>query len=324
MNSQTRKEFLVKTLLAGTALSSGIKSFSAFSNEESKKYFDQNPKHKASGTISIFSKNLQWLNYDEMATVAKELGFNGIDLTVRPNGHVTPERVEEDLPKAVAAIRKAGLDVYMMTTAISSAEEPYTERILKTASSLGIGYYRLNWFKYSAGEDITKDLEKFKTALKKLEQLNKKYNIHGAYQNHAGAYFGAPVWDIWMVINDMDPRWIGCQYDIRHATVEGGNSWQLGLQLLQLHIRSINIKDFYWAKKEDKWVEQNVPLGEGMVDFKKYIELLKTFHFNGPISVHYEYELGGAEDGAKKITMEKEKVMAAMRKDLTNLKTWLA
>src|SRR5215471_21767251 len=50
--------------------------------------------------ISVFSKHFQWTNCREMAAIAKEIGFDGIDLTVRQSGHVLPERVEEDLPKA--------------------------------------------------------------------------------------------------------------------------------------------------------------------------------------------------------------------------------
>ncbi len=323
MSSQTRKDFILKTLLAGSAFSN-LNAFSMPSKQNEGTSPDLDTTDKAVGTFSIFSKHLQWLNYEEMATVAKELGFNGVDLTVRSNGHVLPQKVEEDLPKAVAAIRKEGLDVYMMTTEISSVEDPLTERILKTAHQLGIGYYRLNWFKYSEALSIAKNLESFKNTLKKLEALNKKYNIHGAYQNHSGAGFGAPLWDLWMVIKDLDPRWVGCQYDIRHATVEGGNSWTLGLKLLQSHVRSINIKDFVWANKEGKWKEENVPLGEGMVNFNKYFELMKSYKYNGPISVHYEYPLGGVEGGAKRLTIEKEKVIGAMRKDLIKLKGWLS
>src|SRR5665811_2152902 len=59
--------------------------------------------------IHLFSKHLQWLDYSEMATTAKQIGFDGIDLTVRPKGHVLPENVDTDLPKAVEAIRKSGL-----------------------------------------------------------------------------------------------------------------------------------------------------------------------------------------------------------------------
>ena len=62
--------------------------------------------------IHIFSKHLQFLNYQDLAEAAAEMGFDGIDLTVRPKGHVLPERVESDMPKAVEAMRKVGLILY--------------------------------------------------------------------------------------------------------------------------------------------------------------------------------------------------------------------
>jgi len=55
--------------------------------------------------ICIFSKHLQWLDYQGMAQTAADIGFDGIDLTVRPDGHVLPQRVREDLPKAVQAVK---------------------------------------------------------------------------------------------------------------------------------------------------------------------------------------------------------------------------
>ena len=57
--------------------------------------------------VSVFSKHLQFLNWEEMAQTAAAIGFDGIDLTVREGGHVLPERVEHDLPKAAEIIRAA-------------------------------------------------------------------------------------------------------------------------------------------------------------------------------------------------------------------------
>ncbi len=108
-----------------------------------------------------------------MAATAAKLGFDGVDLTVRSKGHVLPERVEEDLPKAVEAVRKAGLDVYSLTTEIANAEDPYTERILKAAHQLGIGYYRMGRFKYLEKTSIAKNLDTFKSTMIKMEKLNK-------------------------------------------------------------------------------------------------------------------------------------------------------
>ena len=67
----------------------------------------------------------------------------------------------------------------------------------------------------------------------------------------------------------------------------------------------------------------NCPLGDGAVDVNGYLQLLKKLSITGPISLHYEYDLGGANRGETKLTMEKEKVLAAMRKDLEFLKVRL-
>jgi sugar phosphate isomerase/epimerase len=76
------------------------------------------------GDLCLFSKPVPQLNWRELAQAAKAAGFGGIDLTVRKRGHVTPERVKEDLPKAVDAIRAEGLKVPMITTELLSADDP--------------------------------------------------------------------------------------------------------------------------------------------------------------------------------------------------------
>ena len=98
--------------------------------------------------IHIFSKHLQFLNYQDLAEAAAEMGFDGIDLTVRPKGHVLPERVESDMPKAVEAMRKVGLIPLLMTTSVQDADNITDKQVLKTAVKLGIQYYRMNWFAY--------------------------------------------------------------------------------------------------------------------------------------------------------------------------------
>ena len=273
--------------------------------------------------VSIFSKHLHWLNYTDMALLAASMGFDGVDLTVRPDGHVLPENVAADLPKAVAAVEKAGLKVYSIVTNIKSPGEKYTHDILKAASALGIKYYRTAWFNYNKDISIPENLKAINRQFASLAALNKQYHIHGAYQNHSGELFGASVWDLWLAVKDLDPAATGCQYDIRHATTEGADTWATSMQLLIAHIKTINVKDFYWEKKDGKWQVKSVPLGEGMVDFKKYFTMLKQNNITGPLSLHCEYDLGGAQDGARRLTISKEVFIAAVQKDLTTLRGWL-
>ncbi len=273
--------------------------------------------------LCIFSKHLQFLDYDAMAETAAEIGFDGVDLTVRPGGHVLPENVERDLPRAVEAVRQAGLEVDMMTTRITDPQDQYTEPILKTASRLGIRYYRMGYLRYKEELGVARTLESHKPQLRELAALNQEYGLHGAYQNHSGTRVGGPVWDIWLLIKDLDSRWMGCQYDIRHAVVEGGTSWPLGLKLLSSHIKITAIKDFYWAKINGSWESQNCPLGEGMVDFKAYFEMVRELRIEGPVSMHFEYPMPAESEEKLRLEQRRQKTVAVMKKDLETLRSML-
>lgn len=322
----SRRNFITRSMLATAGISAGLNSIiKASDSDVNLGEFAKIPKAKDNDAfrISIFSKHLHWLDYKEMAMVAAEIGFDGVDLTVRPQGHVLPERVEEDLPKAMEAVNKAGKKIYMITTSVKDADDPITEKILKTASSLGIRHYRMDWFNYDDKISIEENFKVILDQMRKLAALNEKFAISGEYQNHSGNSFGASVWDLYTVLKGIESPWIGSQYDILHATVEGANSWVNGLKALKPFIRSIDIKDFHWAKNDGKWIAEVVPLGEGMVDFKQYFGLLKRYNISGPVSMHYEYPLGGAENGAKEITMKREDVISAMTRDFTTLKRYL-
>jgi len=271
--------------------------------------------------IHFFSKHLQFLDYAEAADACLAAGMNGADLTVRPGGHVLPENVERDLPLAVKAFRNAGLNIEMMASGITDPDDPLTEKVLRTASEMGIRFYRLGYYPYDPALSVVNNLEKIKIKMNGLAVLNEKYKIHGAYQNHAGNYFGAPVWDLWEVIKDMDPQWSGCQYDVRHATVEGNRSWPLGMKLLKDHIRCMVIKDFKWGEGDGKAIEVNVPVGEGIVDFQAYFKLVKELGIHGPITMHMEYEM--FPDKEMTLAEQKEHAIRLMRKDLDALKSYL-
>jgi sugar phosphate isomerase/epimerase len=270
--------------------------------------------------IVVFSKHLQFLNYEDMAATAKEIGFDGIDLTVRPKGHVLPENVTRDLPKAVKAINDAGLETYMMTTAINDAGDQFTAPVLKTAGELGIKYYRMGYLRYDDETPVEEELQAAQKVFNELTKLNKKYGIVGCYQNHARQYIGSPIWDLWLLLKDLEPDWIGSQYDIRHATVEGASAWPMGLELLQKYIHTLVIKDFYWHKEDGEWNIKNCPIGEGMVDFRAYFRKLKQLGVNAPISVHFEYPIAEEIDDP---ALRREHTIRAMRKDLKTLRTLL-
>ena len=274
--------------------------------------------------ISVFSKTLHWIeDYQTLANTVAELGFDGIDLTVRPDGHVSPEKVEIDLPKAIQAAKKANIEILMIVTNILQADA-LAERVLKTATAEGIKHYRMGWYHLEMQRDITTQVDSFGMQMKGLANLNKKYQISGEYQNHGGQYLGAAVWDLQPIFKNINSPLLGCQYDINHANAESGANWETGFRLIAPYIKSIAIKDFKYELKDGKLLKIGCPLGEGIIDWKKYLQLLKQYKINVPITMHFEYDLGGAENGLRSIKIDKKVILDAMRKDLILLKSWLA
>jgi L-ribulose-5-phosphate 3-epimerase len=272
--------------------------------------------------VHIFSKHLQFLDYSEMASVVNKLGFDGIELSVRPGGHVEPEHVERDLPKAVEAISDKGLLSVMMASGINNASDPLNVQVLKTAADQGIKYYRMAYYDFAAGKSWKENLDGHRKDMEGLAELNENLGLHGAYQNHSGSHVGSYIPDIVYLLDGLNPRWSGCQFDIRHATVEGGRAWPMGVEWLKDYLSTIVIKDFIWAvsPKTGKYSVLNTPLGEGMVDFVSYFKLLRKLGVHPTVSMHAEYDLGGANHGDRKITISKKQVYKALEKDLKVLR----
>jgi L-ribulose-5-phosphate 3-epimerase len=274
--------------------------------------------------VCIFSKHLQWTDWAGAASTAHALGFDGVDLTVRAGGHVLPERVREDLPKAVAAVRAAGLEPPMITAGIVDASSPHAEAILETAAGLGIRCYRWGGFRYDLGRGIADQLAELSPRVKALAALNRKYKMTAMYHTHSGpGQVGASIWDIWELVRDCDPAEVAINYDIGHATVEGGHGgWIHTSRLAARYLRGTAVKDFRWGQNaKGEWSPQWCGLGQGMVNFRKYFGLLRETGFNGPLQVHFEYpEAGSAAVGKSTLDLPRERLLTLMRRDLEVLR----
>jgi sugar phosphate isomerase/epimerase len=267
--------------------------------------------------IAIFSKHLQFVQGDGLAKAAADIGFDAIDITVRKGGHVEPERVAQDLPPLVTAIRAHNLDVPMITTDIVDTDSPYTEAILQMMAKLGIRYYRWNTIRYTPDKPIEAQLEQMKPRVARLAALNAKHRVCAMYHTHSGRNMvGASIWDLHILLKDQDPQTVGVNFDIGHATIEGGvGGWINSFNITGKYLRGIAVKDFVWGKDaKGAWTNQWRPLGEGMVHLPEFFGMVAATPFDGPLQLHFEYKLPD----------EPEAVYTAMRRDLTQLRGYLA
>lgn len=261
-----------------------------------------------------FTKALQPLSYEDTAEKIANLGFNGIEGAVRPKGHVEPERIDEDLPRLVEALKARGLSFTVMTTSINEvSDEQHTEKVLRAAAALGVKRFRMGYYLYDLSRPVRPQLDEFRPRLRDLVALSRELGIKPIYQNHSGKnYFGAPVWDLAEVLSEFDPAHVGVAFDIGHATVEGAKAWPLHFAAVRPHLDTVYVKEPSWQNNTLGWG----PVGEGAVD-KGFYKLLKESDFRGPVSLHVEY-LGHGDASLVPA------VLAAIEKDFATLRSLLS
>ena len=273
--------------------------------------------------IAFFTKPLDDYELDFMLEVLAGAGLDGLDLSVRPGGRVEPSHIQEQLPFVVEAAKHHGLKTEMMVSAITSANEPLVNEVLKTAAEVGVKHYRLGYFKYEANEMVP-ELERIRKAMAGLAVVNERVGIQGGYQNHTGKNFGSPMWDLWEVLRQIPSHSVSSQFDIRHAVTEGANSWELAMRLLHERIGSLAIKDFTWGVSGHEAKVVGTPLGEGIVNFDAFFSILKEKNISAPITLHIEYPLLSDSEKGLSLSQQRKILTEKIKKDVDFIRLGLA
>lgn len=252
--------------------------------------------HPLLARICLFTDLVDDFGYShgEVARMLKQLEIAGPDLTVRQGGLIQPENAAAELPRMADVCREHGLTIAMLTTGITTAEDPTSQAILKTMSQLGIRFYKLGYYRYRDLANWQPELDAAIADVAKLAQVNERYQLEAGFHNHAGEMIGGAMWDLALLLDRVNSRSVGAYFDPAHATVEGSESgWQLGFHRLASRLKMLAIKDFVREKIDGRWRVKWCPLGEGMVRWPEFFRMLKNAAFNGPVSLHIEYDPGG-------------------------------
>ena len=242
-------------------------------------------------TFCLFSKHLPELTWSDLGRAVKDAGFDGVDLTVRAQGHVLPERAADDLPRAIDAIKAHGVSVPMITTELTAPDAPTATPILQAAAKSGVRYFKTGYWRYSSSPDVRAQIASAGAALKGLALLARDHGLELGFHNHAG-YIGGALWDIASAIDQLDPRHAGYYFDPRHAVAEGGaGAWKSATYLVAPRLKMLALKDCRWLNSPKGWIVENCPLGDGMVDLAWTATAIRNSTFAGPVSLHLEYEI---------------------------------
>ncbi len=244
----------------------------------------------------LLSKPLEDLSYAELADTVADLGMDGVDLTVRSPGHVLPEQVKTDLPKAAQAMRSRGLEIGWLTTAIESADSPYAEEIVATAAGLGIKQFKLGYYRYAGFGAMRRQIDYVREQLRGIERLCRMHGIQAGVHAHYGPTLSATTHVVSLLLEGFDPADL-CYYpDLGHMGIEGSfGGWIHGLDLLSDRVAMLALENVAQFRVEDpdtgvaRWQTKVVPFDQGFVPFPEAFQYLKHIGYTGYASFQAEY-----------------------------------
>ncbi len=303
-----RRSFLQSTSMAagciamttiGRPIAAEVSAAEIQSNEEAK--------------ICVFTKPLQELDFHQLAEVLSRWPVAGVEATLRKGGQIEPEKVATELPRLQEALMARDRHYMILATDINHVENKEAELVLKTASKLGIRYFRMAYYRYALDKPILPQLELHAKQAKRLAQLCESLKLTALYQNHAGSdYVGAAVWDLVQILKDIPKEQMAIALDIRHTTVEATQAWPQSYALARPHLGAIFVKDAII----EKGIAKDVPLGEGNNASKLFQRILRD-GLPGPLSLHMEHM-----DHTKPELLDRR--IEATSRDVSTLRGWLA
>jgi L-ribulose-5-phosphate 3-epimerase len=249
------------------------------------------PKVRSSPGICVYSQILRKVAYDELGLVLRDMGVDGVNLTVFPGGHVNPANAGLEMFRSVEAITGVGLDVPIVSTQYVNLTDATIRTVLGVCSEMGVPLFRSGTWRYANAPDIEARLNEVQRDVFSLANIARAAKMSVAIQNLTGDYVGAAAWDMNMILRALDPKTAGWDFDIGNATAEGGGGgWAIALRLAAPRLKAVSVRDFYWTKDGAAWKMTPCPLGEGMVDWTAFFSTLARVHFTGPVTIQMDYQ----------------------------------
>ena len=267
---------------------------------------------KSRNKIIGFTKSFADLSLADSAALVEEIGWDGVDVTIRSSStHIQPQKVADDLPAFIELLKKRDKVVSVVTTDIWKITSD-AEKLLRVLADSGVKKYRLGFLQYQKNDPPMMVAREAAPMLKDIASLNKELGLWAGYQNHSGpSFFGGPLWDVMTAMEGTAPEQLGLCFDIAHATVEGGQNWPIQYRLARPRIGVSYVKDYRWREAQHTWHRDSCHFGQGVVR-KEFFTGLLASGFEGEFCQHHEYPLGSS---AERIDHYK--------RDLKQLRSWL-
>ena len=245
--------------------------------------------------IVVFVKPWKQLSLPELGQFVRSIGFDAVELPVRPGFPCQPESIERDLPEAVRILADHDIEVLNITADLGLDDERLYAACAEAGVSLNRVMFRLDDRNYWVAEDDAR--RRLDAAL----PLCERYNVRIGVQNHARGFVGVHALGLYHLLKDCDTRYIGAIWDAAHNALEGMEP-EPALDVMEGFLYIVNLKNGYWRRKSGpeaqtaEWEIYWTSGRQGRADWRRVAAKLKRMKYVGPICLTAEYSDPAAVD----------------------------
>ena len=241
--------------------------------------------------FAVFVKPWKSLSLPELARHIRQLGFEWIELPVRPGFPCEPETIEKTLPEAVRVLREEGVQVLNITASLSLTDE----RLYTGSLKAGVNMNRVI-FDRQEGENYWDAEKRARKTLDEALPFCEKYGYKIGVQNHYGRCVPVNAMGMYNLVKDYDLKYVGAIWDPAHNALECEDP-ESGLDIVVSHLCIVNLKNAYWRRvngpeaETAQWQVYWTSGRQGRASWLRVAEKLKQMDYQGPVCLSGEYSL---------------------------------
>lgn len=240
--------------------------------------------------LAVFTKPWK-TSFDRLGEHVARLGFDAIELPVRPGYQVEPEDVGRGLPRAARLLAEHGVRIH-------SVAGPADEPTIAACAEAGVPIIRV-MARVGEGGYLAAEAEA-RREYDALVPLLDRYGVTLGVQNHCDRFVPNAL-GLRALIGGYDPKHVGAVWDAAHEAL-GGMEPEMALDVVWSHLCMVNLKNAIWQRTNGPeaevatWKHYWTSGRHGLASWPRVVAELKKRDYRGVVCLTAEYSDEAAVD----------------------------
>ena len=252
--------------------------------------------------MNVCTSTLTAFALDDALKLAAAAGYEGIELRVHGNGHVSLQELQSRCVDIRRLVATHGLELRVYNTYFGVNEPGAVEAMIDICARTGVKYFRVTLPvagvaavrnrgtdraivpSYREGMPAAELLRSVRLTLQHLARRTKLAGVCALLEIHWGTVMSSFT-SAHALVRNLDPEAIAITFDPANMVIEGKEDWEYGIDLLREHLANVHIKNASWVRNNGSWTWQWDGLQQGMVEWPQLFRLLASRGYRGMLAM---------------------------------------